>query len=245
MQMMDRLALDPKPSLGLPQGALWGSLHDGTRAMNITEVRVKLLENQPDKLRGFASVTVEDCLVIRDLKIIEGAQGLFIAMPSRKLCDRCTSCGSKNHLRARFCNDCGRRLRSARGNQDDRGRVRLYADIAHPIHQGARSFVEKSVLKAYEEEFTRSKQEGYVATRFDDLDYDSYDDKKAGRRGGQRNAAPRSDGDTGGNADESSKRDTLKPEPKPASKPEPKPVSGPELRTSDEIPRPERRTAER
>ncbi len=207
--------------------------------MNITEVRVKLLENQPDKLRGFASVTVEDCLVIRDLKIIEGAQGLFIAMPSRKLCDRCTSCGSKNHLRARFCNDCGRRLRSARGSQDDRGRVRLYADIAHPIHQGARSFVEKSVLKAYEEEYALSKKDGYVATRFDDLDYDSYDDKKSGRRGGQRSAASRSKADTGGNAkrggntDKGAKQESSAAEPKP------------ELRPSDEIPRPERRTAER
>ncbi|HED65848.1 MAG TPA: stage V sporulation protein G, partial [Planctomycetes bacterium] len=69
--------------------------------MKITEVRIKLLEGQPDKLRGFASITVDDCLVIRDLKIIEGTSGLFIAMPSRKLCDRCPSCGCKNHLRAR------------------------------------------------------------------------------------------------------------------------------------------------
>lgn len=160
--------------------------------MNITEVRVKLLDNQPDKLRAFASVTVEDCLVIRDLKIIEGAQGLFIAMPSRKLCDRCGSCGSKNHLRARFCNDCGRRLRSERGSQDDRGRVRLYADIAHPIHQGARAFVEKAVLEAYAVEVERSKEAGYVATRFDDLDYDSYDAKqpRRGRRNGDRRPRP-------------------------------------------------------
>ena len=49
--------------------------------MNITEVRVKLLENQPDKLRGFASITIDDFVVIRDLKIIEGSNGLFIAMP--------------------------------------------------------------------------------------------------------------------------------------------------------------------
>ena len=143
--------------------------------MNITEVRVKLLENQPDKLRGFASITVEHHLVVRDLKIIEGGSGLFIAMPSRKLCDRCPSCQGKNHLRARFCNDCGRRLRQDRGNQDDRGRLRLYADIAHPIHQKARNLVERTVLSAYKEELERSKQDGYVATSFDDLDYDSYE----------------------------------------------------------------------
>ena len=143
--------------------------------MNITEVRVKLLDNQPDKLRGFASITIDDHLVIRDLKIIEGGHGLFIAMPSRKLCDRCPSCAGKNHLRARYCNDCGRKLRADRGAQDERGRMRLYADISHPIHQKARDFVENSVLAAYKDEVERSKQEGYVATTFDDLDYESYE----------------------------------------------------------------------
>ncbi|MEX1026117.1 MAG: SpoVG family protein [Planctomycetota bacterium] len=142
--------------------------------MKITEVRVKLLDDQPDKLRAFASITLDNYLVVRDLKIIEGANGLFIAMPSRKLCDRCPGCGSKNHLRARYCNDCGKRQGEGRGFEDERGRPRLYADIAHPIHQEARAFVEAAVLEAYAREFERSKEEGYVATSFDDLDYDSY-----------------------------------------------------------------------
>lgn len=202
--------------------------------MNITEVRVKLLDNQPDKLRAFASVTVEDCLVVRDLKIIEGSQGLFIAMPSRKLCDRCGSCGSKNHLRARFCNDCGRRLRSERGSHDERGRVRLYADIAHPIHQGARDFVEKRVLEAYAQEVERSKQDGYVATRFDDLDYDSYDDKKPSRRGGRRNGVHASgpQGGAGGSGGRKGTSDAGSSEPRQGE-------------PSDEIPRPQKKTAER
>jgi len=145
--------------------------------MKITEVRVKLLDNQPDKLRGFASITIDNALVVRDLKIIEGANGLFIAMPSRKLCDRCPTCGGKNHLRARHCNDCGKKQRAGRGGQDERGRLRLYADISHPIHQEARNFVEAQVLAAFQAELARSKEEGYVATRFDDMDYESYEHK--------------------------------------------------------------------
>jgi len=141
--------------------------------MNITEVRIKLLNNQADKLRGFASITVEDCLVIRDLKVIEGNNGLFIAMPSRKLCERCHSCGCKNHMRARFCNDCGKSVRSAQ--MESRGRVRLYADISHPIHQDARDLVERRVLKAFQTEVDRSKESGYVAQSFDDMDYETYD----------------------------------------------------------------------
>jgi len=140
--------------------------------MNISEIRVKLLPHTRDKLRGFASVTVDDCLVVRDIKIIEGGRGLFVAMPSRKLCDRCPSCAGKNHLRARYCNDCGQRLSPERGNADERGRPRLYADIAHPIHQVARDFVQSAIIAAYHLELERSKEEGYQAVEFDDLDYD-------------------------------------------------------------------------
>ncbi len=140
--------------------------------MQLTETRIKLLFNSRDKLRGFASITIDNCLVVRDIKIIEGGRGLFVAMPSRKLCDRCPSCAAKNHIRARYCNDCGARLRSDRGDLDERGRPRLYADIAHPINQEARDFVQHQILQAYYAELERSKQEGYVAQSFDDLDYD-------------------------------------------------------------------------
>lgn len=140
--------------------------------MNITEIRIKLLLSTRDKLRGFASITVDDRLVVRDIKIIEGARGLFVAMPSRKLCDRCPSCAAKNHLRARYCNDCGGRLAEERGMLDERGRPRLYADIAHPINQRSRDMVQGAILIEYARELERSKQEGYVATSFDDLDYD-------------------------------------------------------------------------
>jgi stage V sporulation protein G len=143
--------------------------------MDITEVRVKLIQSQTDKLRGFATITIADSIVVRDLKIIEGGQGLFLAMPSRKLCDRCAKCGGKNNLRARYCNDCGVRLRELRGAVDERGRPRLYADIAHPINQRSRDEVQTRVIGAYYDELERSKQEGYVAERFDDLDYDVYD----------------------------------------------------------------------
>lgn len=140
--------------------------------MNITEIRIKLVPGKRDKLRGFASITVDSCLVIRDIKIIEGGQGIFVAMPSRKLCDRCPSCAGKNHVRARFCNDCGTRLDQTRADNDERGRPRLYADVAHPIHQRARDFVQGAVLEEYRLELERSSKEGYVETTFDDLDYD-------------------------------------------------------------------------
>ena len=50
--------------------------------MEITEVRIALRDD--DKLKAFASVTFDDCFVVRGLKIISGNGGMFVAMPSRK-----------------------------------------------------------------------------------------------------------------------------------------------------------------
>ena len=50
--------------------------------MNITEVRITL--RNEDKLKAFASITFDDCFVVRGLKVINGSQGYFVSMPSRK-----------------------------------------------------------------------------------------------------------------------------------------------------------------
>jgi len=50
--------------------------------LEISEIRITLRDD--NKLKGFASITLDNAFVIRGLKIIEGASGLFIAMPSRK-----------------------------------------------------------------------------------------------------------------------------------------------------------------
>ena len=103
--------------------------------MEITEVRIKLMEDNSgsnERLQAFCSITFDDSFVIRDLKIIEGAKGFFVAMPSRKLTDRCNHCGTKNHLRSRFCNQCGSRLDENRALRDADGRAKLHADIAPP-----------------------------------------------------------------------------------------------------------------
>ena len=61
--------------------------------MVITEVRIKLVAENNERLMAFCSLTLDNAFVIRDLKIIEGTKGLFVAMPSRKLTDRCNRCG--------------------------------------------------------------------------------------------------------------------------------------------------------
>ena len=52
--------------------------------MNITEVRIRLVKADEGKLKGVASITIDNCFVVHDVKIIEGAEEYFIAMPSKK-----------------------------------------------------------------------------------------------------------------------------------------------------------------
>jgi stage V sporulation protein G len=50
--------------------------------LEITEIRITLRDDE--KLRGFASITLDNSFVVRGLKIIEGATGMFVAMPNRR-----------------------------------------------------------------------------------------------------------------------------------------------------------------
>lgn len=146
--------------------------------MVITEVRIKLCEENNERLLAFCSITFDNAFVVRDLKIIEGTRGIFVAMPSRKLTDRCTHCSCKNHMRARFCNNCGTRLDENRAmRQVEGGRAKLHADIAHPIHAGARELCQAAIVRAFHEEKQKAMQPGYVC-RYDDYDVD-FDDMDA------------------------------------------------------------------
>jgi len=135
--------------------------------MEISEVRVKLVDNKDDRLKAFCSVTLDNEFVVRDIKIIEGTSGHFVAMPSRKMSDHCDRCGGKNHLRARYCNNCGGTLSENRAKKDFKGRMKLHADIAHPINVECRRRIQEKVTTAFENELERSKQPGYKPVDMD------------------------------------------------------------------------------
>jgi stage V sporulation protein G len=147
--------------------------------MLLTEVRVKLCDGHVGRLKAFCSLTFDHAFVVRDVKLIDGNDGLFLAMPARKLCDHCGRCGEKNHLRARYCSNCGGRLDENRfqryQNGNGQNRLKLHADIAHPINADCRREIERRVLAAYQEELDRSRQPGYTAPVLDGEDLEFYD----------------------------------------------------------------------
>lgn len=52
--------------------------------MKITSVNVRKIEKESSRMKGIASVLIDDSFAVHDIRIIEGDNGLFIAMPSRK-----------------------------------------------------------------------------------------------------------------------------------------------------------------
>ena len=124
--------------------------------MDITEVKIFLKEGQDKKLKAYATLTFDNCFVVRNVKVIEGTKGLFVAMPSRKIKDPCPKCGFRNAVRMKFCNQCGASLlptepRLAQPGED-MVRQSEHKDIAHPITADCRDYIQRKVLDAYEKE---------------------------------------------------------------------------------------------
>ena len=52
--------------------------------MKVTSVKVKKIEKENSRMKGIASILLDDIIAIHDIRIISGDNGLFVAMPSRK-----------------------------------------------------------------------------------------------------------------------------------------------------------------
>lgn len=124
--------------------------------MEITEVKI-ILKNVPNRrLKAYATVTFDNSFVVRNVKIIEGNKGLFVAMPSRKVQRACPRCRRNNPLNSRFCNNCGVALEM--GRRMVYSRQAEHQDIAHPINRNFRSYLESRVLEAYNQEVSKFTQ---------------------------------------------------------------------------------------
>ena len=130
--------------------------------MEITEVRIFPKEGLNSKLRAYATITIENAFVVRNIKVIEGKTGLFVAMPSRKMKDACPKCNHKNEVRSKFCNECGsaipaRSAEPATPEAQHDARQQEHKDIAHPITVECRDYIQKKVLEAYETEKVKQR----------------------------------------------------------------------------------------
>jgi len=124
--------------------------------MEITEVRIFLKDSPDKKLKAYATVTFDNAFVVRNIKVIEGSTGLFIAMPSRKIKQPCPKCGFKNEARSKYCNQCGGQLpfvpRPSTPDTQANVSQSEHKDLAHPITQSFREYLQKRILEAFDQE---------------------------------------------------------------------------------------------
>ncbi len=122
--------------------------------MEITEIRVFLKEGQDKKLKAYTTVTFDNSFVVRNIKVIQGSSGLFIAMPSRKMKSSCPKCNFKNEVGSKFCNQCGASLpmHDEPVSASDIDSKSEHRDIAHPVTQQFREYLQSKILEAYRKE---------------------------------------------------------------------------------------------
>ncbi len=90
--------------------------------MKITSVKVKKEEREGSRMKGRASVVIDDGLAIHNIRIIDGKNGLFIAMPS-----------------------------TSKEVEENGETITVHRDTVHPINQEVRTMFEEEILKAYNE----------------------------------------------------------------------------------------------
>lgn len=125
--------------------------------MEITEVRIFLKDGQDKKLKAYATVTFDNCFVVRNIKVIHSAIGLFIAMPSRKMKFPCPKCHFKNEIGSKFCSYCGAKLPVQEVTMKPKDAKADHRDIAHPVTKDFREILQKKVLAAYEEQAAKGE----------------------------------------------------------------------------------------
>jgi len=126
--------------------------------MEITDVRIFLKESSTNaKLKAYATITFDQSFVVRNIKVIEGGKGLFVAMPSERAKSPCPKCSFRNTVNSRFCSQCGANLPPAALKPTSAGEegqgsqgTSEHRDIAHPITMECREYIQKKILEAYE-----------------------------------------------------------------------------------------------
>ena len=128
--------------------------------MEITEIRVFQKEGQDKKLKAYATVTFDNSFVVRNIKVIQGSNSLFIAMPSRKMKRLCQKCYFKNEIGSKFCSHCGVSIKQESQNTEFSDAKVEHRDIAHPITQQFREYLQTKILEAYEKEIVAEGSSG-------------------------------------------------------------------------------------
>lgn len=127
--------------------------------MQITDVKVRPVSGQSNRVKAYCSITFDNAFVVKDIRIVQGTNGFIVAMPVKKMTFNCFRCGVRNPVNASFCMNCGSKVRAPAPKQvGDDGRPITQTDVAHPINLETRKMIEKAVLEEYNKQIEKFKQ---------------------------------------------------------------------------------------
>jgi DNA-binding cell septation regulator SpoVG len=117
--------------------------------MTITDIRLHFPKTQDTKLLAYATVVIDDCLAIHDLKVIQGDRSPFVQMPSKLAFRFCDHCKQRHDYTANWCPACGYEALE----QPDPEKT--HYDVVHPINRQTRVQFESDIIGAYTKEIAK------------------------------------------------------------------------------------------
>lgn len=121
--------------------------------MEVTETTINLVQPPSlgrDGVVAFASITLDQSLVIKGIRLVRVRGRVLAGMPNKERQRPCESCSSKNDITNKYCHSCGHSL--TRLDVEER----IYIDMVHPITLELRNHIEGVLIRLYEERLNAS-----------------------------------------------------------------------------------------
>ncbi|WP_457912652.1 SpoVG family protein [Candidatus Phytoplasma sacchari] len=125
---------------------------------HVTSVRIKKKYKSTNRLKGIASITFDNSFAVRNIKIIQGDEGIFIAMPSVPKFPKEDDDGINDNIKKikkNYPNNKKNADSEVTDNNDEDSPE--FLDIAHPINSEVRNKIESVIKKYFEEMIKRSE----------------------------------------------------------------------------------------
>lgn len=107
----------------------------------ITDVNIK--RNPNGNFLAYVSIVIDNCLVIHNIKIIQGTNGQFIFMPDRPVDYKCPTCFKRIRLTSNYCSHCGSPLKPIEIEKSE------YVNVIYPITQECRQYIHNTIMEVY------------------------------------------------------------------------------------------------
>lgn len=118
--------------------------------MKITKINVKQVFKEKSRLKAYVNVVLDDCLEIRNIRIIQGKKDLFVVMPNKENFRMCPFCGNKTSWKDQYCKSCGKELSVMIPSVK-------FKDVVRPLTPDFARYFTSEILSAYKKHVVKDE----------------------------------------------------------------------------------------